>query len=301
MFIAVVQARARWKRKTLSAGWRWLVIVLGLVAFPLPVPAEVLAPEELYRNTLPSVMTLEVETRNGGKIVGTAFLAFREGVAVTAWHLLPDAKKVIVRFADHKTVAVAGVIDYDVIHDVALVKLDVASRALASLCHSNPAVGARVYAIGSPKGYEFSISDGLINQLQVVDGFLQYQFSCPISPGNSGGPVLNARGEVLGVVTWSRKDAQNLNFATPSACLLALNPQAEVIPWSSLKKQHRNRQRTQVAGYEREPLARGSADRELAALRTLLKKSAGEAVTVTVCRGSEPRTFKIVVPEDFVK
>ncbi len=246
-------------------------------------------------------MTIEVETRGGDRCVGTAFLAVSEGVAVTAWHLVQDARKVVARFADNETVEVAGVLDWDEVKDIALLKLAASGRPLNRLCLTNPPIGARAYVIGAPKGYEFSISDGLVSQLQVIDGFAQCQISCPISPGNSGGPVLNGRGEVLGVVSWSKKEAQNLNFATPSPCLLALDPQSAVTPWAGLSRQRRTRQHNQVAQRVQERLASVPADRDLVELRALLQRSAGEKVTVTVGQGSELRTFKVTLPKDFVK
>ena len=84
-------------------------------------------------------------------------------------------------------------------------------------------MAARAYVIGAPKGYDFSISDGLISQIRTVNGFQQYQLSCPISPGNSGGPILNNRGEVIGIASWTKADAQNVSFAIPTQEFMRLN------------------------------------------------------------------------------
>jgi len=270
--------------------------VLPTIASEVPLP-----PDAIYQNVLPMVMTLEVETRGGEIKVGTAFLAVREGVAVTAWHLVQDARKVTARFADHATCEVDGVLDWDEVKDIALVKLTGARRSLSRLCLTNPPVGARAYVIGAPKGYEFSISDGLVSQVQFIDGFAQYQISCPISPGNSGGPLLDARGEVLGVVSWSKKDGQNLNFATPSASLLALHEQSPVIPWAELAQQRRGHKQSQVAARERDRLSVAPIDKDLAELRAWLQRSAGTEVTVTVKQGSDQRAFKVRLPKDFVR
>ena len=247
-----------------------------------PALAESLSPEEIYQAVLPGVMTLEVETRGGEKTVGTAFLAMHEGVAVTAWHLVQDARKVVARFANREVSEVIGVLDWDEARDVALVQVGTTGRPLTRLCPTDPPVGARACAIGAPKGYQFSISDGLVSQIQMIDGFSQCQISCPISPGNSGGPVLNACGEVLGVVTWSKKDAQNLNFATPSACLRALDFQSPVTLWSSLARERRTRRHPQIALDRHERLATAPAADELETLRARLQSLAGERVVVTV-------------------
>jgi hypothetical protein len=66
----------------------------------------------------------------------------------------------------------------------------------AAMCRELQSVAARAYVIGTPRGYGFSISDGLISQIQNVNGLLEYQLSCPISPGNSGSPVLNKESRI---------------------------------------------------------------------------------------------------------
>jgi hypothetical protein len=71
--------------------------------------------------------------------------------------------------------------------------------------------------------------------LEIVKGTRCYQFSCPSSPGNSGGPLVDARGEVLGVVDWQRTDAQNLNFAVPISYVLGLDTTLPTQPWAAVK------------------------------------------------------------------
>lgn len=209
--------------------------------------AEVYSPEEIYRLVLPGVVTLEVDTRNGEKHLGSAFLVNTAGVAATAWHLIQDARHVTARFSDQTKVAVAGLIDKDETKDIALIKLKTLSRACRPFSLHPPPVGGRAYAIGAPYGYAFSISEGLISQIQFIDGFLQYQISCSISPGNSGGPVVNGAGELLGVVCWSKKDAQNLSFATPASWLAKLKSNAPVMAWSSLPKMRASKRTGQPA------------------------------------------------------
>ncbi len=283
--------------------WRWLRTgcLAGFLISNFPLMAGALEPETIYRQTLPSLATIEVKTRDDEKLIGAGFLAMHDGVAVTAWHLLSDARHVSARFADGSLVEVSGVIDFDETRDVALVRLTATNHPLAALAATNPPIGARAYAVGAPKGYEFSISEGLISQNQYIDGFTQDQFSCPISPGNSGGPLLNSAGEVVGVVTWSQKDAQNLNFATPASCLLKLNSHADPIPWSQLKHHKSMRGQSQLARFEVESTSRTPDECELAELRQLLRNSAGHKVEITVQRGANKQTFKFTVPENFMK
>lgn len=260
-----------------------------------------LEPEQLYEATLPSVMTLEVEAKNGTKFVGTAFLAVETGIAVTAWHLVQDARLVTGRFSDSTECEVLGVVDRDEFKDTALLKVAPVQRPLLRLRTAAPLVGSRAYAVGAPKGYEFSISDGLVSQWQMVDGFVQCQVSCPISPGNSGGPILDRNGEVLAVVTWSKKDAQNLNFATPAGCLAELNPSLSVVPWGSLNKSRLSKRKNNTATEDRDTLLKGARDGGYRELREYLQNSSGKSLKILVVEANKERTFSFVVPKDSLK
>ncbi len=74
-------------------------------------------------------------------------------------------------------------------------------------------VGEQAFSIGAPKGLELTIAEGIISAKRVIDGERMLQTSAPISSGSSGGGLFDAQGQLLGVTTWMRKDAQNLNFA----------------------------------------------------------------------------------------
>ena len=192
-------------------------------------------PEKLYQKVLPSVMTLEVESQSGDKFVGSAVLALADDAALTAWHVVADARSVWAAFADGQRVKVIGYIDKDAGRDVALLKLEKPLlRRQAAMSRKLSSVAARVYVIGAPKGYDFSISDGLISQIRTVNGVRQYQLSCPISPGNSGSPVFNQHGEVIGITLWTKADAQNMSFAITTPEFLRLKASERPTTWEQL-------------------------------------------------------------------
>ncbi len=263
--------------------------------------APALSPEQIYQQLLPSVATLDVETRKGDHIVGTGFLALAPDRLVTAWHLVADARRVTARFADDETVEIAGYLDRDGRRDVAVLPLPSGARPRCRIAPPDPPIGSRSYVLGAPKGFDFSISDGLLSQAPVIDGFRQYQITCPISPGNSGGPVVNDRGEVLGLVAWSQKDAQNLNFATPGEDLARLNVASTLIAWGS--PEHRAAAR--VSRQRKDGETDGWVDRShaqgLAELRQRFERAAGKPVTVIVRSGGQEETYRVVVPEGFVR
>lgn len=71
-------------------------------------------------------------------------------------------------------------------------------------------------AIGNPLGLESSVSEGIVSGIRrVSEDFELYQITAPLSPGNSGGPVLDAKGDVIGIATSTLENGQNLNFAVP--------------------------------------------------------------------------------------
>src|SRR5262245_42866201 len=191
-----------------------------------------LKPETIYRRLSPSVMTLTIENKAGERFVGSAFVALADDLAITAWHLIADARSVWATFADGQRMKVNGCVDRSAERDLALIKLEKPMPGRkAPLSFDEYPVGARAYVIGSPRGLDFSISDGLISQIRQIDGFQQYQLSCPISPGNSGGPVLDDRGEVIGVTSWRKADAQSVSFAVATANIARLNVSGNFKPW----------------------------------------------------------------------
>jgi hypothetical protein len=186
-------------------------------------------------------------------------------------------------------------------HRLALLKLE---RRLphrqAALCQELQAVAARAYVIGAPKGYDFSISDGLISQIRSVNGFQQYQLSCPISPGNSGGPILNNRGEVIGIASWTKADAQNVSFAIPTQEFMRLNVSQRPRTWEELAAIACSTPpaRTSELDQGTDIAPEDQADaRSLAAFQSQLNLSAGKSVTVVLQEESRTNTFTFTVKQ----
>ena len=191
-----------------------------------------LATEELYKTVVPSIMTIVVD-KPEGLSTGTAFLV-KDGLALTAWHLVKDGRRAVAKFSDGEEFEVSGLVDKDEHRDLALIRVKVFGRTPLA-AGTEPAVGSKAYVVGSPKGLEFSVSDGLISQIQTIAGVKQFQFTCPASPGNSGGPLINGKAQVVGVVSWQVRDGQNLNFAVPISYALGLDTTLPTQPFGSVK------------------------------------------------------------------
>jgi S1-C subfamily serine protease len=197
--------------------------------------AQDMKPEDIYKNVVPSVATLTVEKTDGTTAVGNAFMGPKDGLAVTAWHVVNGAKSVTAKFSDGQEFEVSGLVDKDEKRDVALIKIKVFGRPTLAMNPADPPVGSNCYVIGAPEGLEFSISGGLVAQIQTMGGARCYQFTCAASPGSSGGPLVNAKGEAIGVVSWQLREGQNLNFAVPISYALGLDATLPTQPWPDVK------------------------------------------------------------------
>jgi S1-C subfamily serine protease len=276
-----------------------VVAALALAAFASALLADS-KPEKIYRKVLPAVMTLEVENNQGDRFVGSGVLALGDDLVLTAWHVVWDARTVWATFANGERVKVVGCIDKDGERDLAVLKLE---RKLphikAAVCRDLQAVGSRVYVIGAPKGYAFSISDGLLSQIRRVDGASQYQVSCPISTGNSGGPVMNERGEVIGIISWTKSDAQNVSFAIPARELASLNLERSCLAWEKFASTNRaSLARRAVDPTRPISVRQDSGEATLADFKKALEAAAGKSVTVIIRENEHDSKFKFVVPQD---
>jgi len=216
---------------------QYLVSTLSLLLVGTSLAfADELKSQDIYKQSLPSVMTLKVLKSNGDNVLGTGFMAVKEGMAVTAWHVVRDAKTVTAKFSDGQEFESSGLVDKDEKRDLALIRVKVFGKALLPVATTAPDVGSTAYVIGAPEGLEFSITSGLLSQIQSASGINHYQFSCPASPGNSGGPLINAQGQVTGVVSFQFREGQNLNFAVPSTYVLGLDVTLPTQPWGNVKE-----------------------------------------------------------------
>jgi S1-C subfamily serine protease len=212
-----------------------MLLTLGMAAFIGNFQDTPLSSEQIYKRVLPSVMTIVVDRPNGEQLQGTGFLAIKDNLAVTAWHVVKGASHAVAKFSDGEEFEVSGLVDKDEKRDLALIRVKVSGRPVLDLLGTDPPIGQKAFVIGAPRGLEFSISDGIISQIRLVYGVRQVQFSCPASPGNSGGPLINPFGQVIGIVDWQISDGQNLNFAVPSVYAKGLDSSLPTVSWSDVK------------------------------------------------------------------
>jgi S1-C subfamily serine protease len=145
---------------------------------------------------------------------GSGFLLGQGTMVATNQHVIDGAEMLKVKLASGQIVDVEQVRAESREHDVAVLIIPPSGTGLA-LAQGDPEVGEDVLAIGHPKGLERSLSTGVVSGIRQRGNTRVYQITAPISPGSSGGPILNERGDVLGMATFFALDGQNLNFAVP--------------------------------------------------------------------------------------
>jgi S1-C subfamily serine protease len=175
----------------------------------------------LISKALPGVVSISVEL-NGAHAAGTGFVISSDGQIATNAHVVADATKIDVKFADGSTAA-AKVLGVDRTDDLAVVKVDKAGLTALPLGKSSDLkIGEPVVAIGNaldltggPTATEGIVS-ALDRTIDTADGeHLTHlvQTDAAINPGNSGGPLLTLDGEVVGINSAGSQDAQNIGFA----------------------------------------------------------------------------------------
>ena len=173
------------------------------------------APSQIFDDVASSVVVITTRSADGG-LLGSGFIVSGDGIIVTNFHVVANAEGVDVKLKNGKSYPVTGVVDYDPVRDICVLKIDARNLDVMLLGSSDNLIqGQKVLVIGAPLGLEYSISDGLFSGRRDSFGQEVIQFTAPISPGNSGGPLLNIQGKAIGITTFTNVGGQNLNFAVP--------------------------------------------------------------------------------------
>jgi len=183
---------------------------------------------KLIKQVLPAVVTIAGYNEQGKfSSFGSGFFINGQGHLITNQHVIQSMSHAKVKTRDGKTYPMTTILAVDKNADLALCQVDIpgGSPNFLTVSREVPEVGERVVVIGSPQLLEHTVSEGIVSAIRTDTHKGQaIQMTAPISPGSSGGPVINLKGEVVGVSTFFRKGGQNLNFAIPGHRILALTP-----------------------------------------------------------------------------
>ncbi len=187
-----------------------LATVLLFVAFTVHAKTA----NEIYEQAARSTVVVEnIGDKEKIHAMGSG-VVLADGYVVTNCHVVKGASQLKVRIGAKEHSATLRYSDWD---------RDVCSLSIAGLGASAVVVGstktlkvgAKVYAIGAPKGLELTLSDGIVSSLREVEGGHYIQTTAAISPGSSGGGLFDENGELVGLTTFYLTEGQNLNFAVP--------------------------------------------------------------------------------------
>lgn len=166
-----------------------------------------------------AVVSIIMSDKEGRPIAqGSGFVISKDGRIGTNYHVIKTGTSAIAKLPDGAFFVVDGVLAVDKDRDIAILKAHGTDFRTVTLGSSdNVQVGEEIVAIGNPLSLESTVSNGIISGIRNVNGeggkFLQV--TAPISPGSSGGPLLDMAGDVVGITTLYLKGGENLNFAIP--------------------------------------------------------------------------------------
>jgi len=186
--------------------------------------------KEVYRNQIInpelkkfmglSSLTLQPETR---QYLGSGVVMSEDGYIVTNFHVIKGATKIIVSLWDN-TLLEAKIIGSDGVTDIAVLKIEAINLTPATFANSDTTqTGDIVMAVGNPYGLSQSVTLGIVSakgrsglSVSIIENFIQTDAA--INEGNSGGALINANGDLVGISTanFNQNGAQGINFAIPS-------------------------------------------------------------------------------------
>jgi len=213
--------KVHFKKIMKSISYTILILLLGItMAFAK------LTTTEIVKEYADSVVTIVALDENDQPIaLGSGFFINKDGEIATNHHVLEKGVKAIIKTSQGKEGKILEIIKDDPNIDILVAKTTLKNVRPIPLGDSDSAVvGEDIIAIGNPEGLERTVSKGIISGMRVIDlpaigSFTPIiniiQITAPISPGSSGGPILDSKGKVIAIATAYLETGQNLNFAVP--------------------------------------------------------------------------------------
>ena len=212
--------------------------ILGLIIWMVlagPLKAEVNL-TKLVKQISPAVVTVIVYDVNRRPInIGSGFFVDKTGHLITNYHVLDGNYAADVRTSDGKTYPIKLVVADDKSVDLVKVLVDIPRKKIkwVNVSKNLPSIAEQIIVVGSPMGLEQTVSEGIVSSIREIPAVGDFfQMSAPISPGSSGSPVINLKGQVIGVATFQFLRGQNLNFAVSGKSVRKLKPKGAALSLS---------------------------------------------------------------------
>ena len=183
---------------------------------------------KLVNEIRPAVVTVVVYDINQKVAnIGSGFFIDKYGHLITNYHVLDGQYTAEVRTADGNTYPIKLIVADNKAIDLVKVLVDIPRKKFKWIktAHRLPSIAEQILVVGSPMGLEQTVSEGIVSSIREIPSVGEFfQMSAPISPGSSGSPVINLKGQVVGVATFQMVRGQNLNFAVSAKLVKKLKP-----------------------------------------------------------------------------
>ncbi len=192
---------------------------LSIILIPISAWAQSTSgPSEIAKRVTPAVVLIR-GTTDAGEVIGSGFVLSPDGQIATNLHVIRDLKAGGIQLASGEIYDSFTVLAFDERKDIALIQIAGFDLPSTELGNSNEVqAGDSIVVIGSPRGLQGTLTVGVVSAIRDDPGgrgFRVVQIDAAVNPGNSGGPVLNQGGQVIGIATFGTKDSEGLNFAIP--------------------------------------------------------------------------------------
>ncbi len=192
-----------------------------------------LSSKEIYKKAAAYTFEINVVTADY-EAIGSGFAISKDGCIVTNYHVIEDAEKITVTDLSGRAYTLTEIAAFDRHLDIAVLRVK-ETLTPAELNTADYETGDVVYTLGSSNGYTGTFANGVISNSAVSladyrPDMTFIQTSAPISGGNSGGPLIDSYGRVLGINTLTDEMGQNLNFAIPVSYLAGLDRSHPLTP-----------------------------------------------------------------------
>ena len=197
-------------------------ILLTIIFITLASSIHALDVKKVFEDTRPSVLLIMAyDDQDELMSLGSGFFFGDSNTIATNLHVVKNASKLAIKLSNGDVGQLTAVLGIDTANDLALLTSNVKGEVIVG-AERLPDIGEDIIAIGNPKGLEGTVSSGIVSGIRTEETRQWIQITAPLSPGSSGGPVLDAAGYVLGVTTFNYGGGQNLNGIIPTAYLTKL-------------------------------------------------------------------------------
>ena len=203
-----------------SKNFTFSVLLTLLFICILPPPSAARTPQEIAQTALGSTVLVTITDASGQSSFGSGFVV-GTGQIATNLHVIEGIASGKVKLVGETTEhVIESVLIVDKNRDLAVIQATGVTASSLTLGDSDTVeIGQSIYAAGNPQGLTGTFSQGIISGIRpegnALVGDTIIQITAPVSPGSSGGPVLNSDGEVIGIIFSQLTNGQNLNFAIP--------------------------------------------------------------------------------------